>query len=71
LSDGTPIPNPRHARRAERQMRRAQRRIARRRKGSARRREAVRLFQVAQAHVRHQRADTQHKLSRRLVDRFG
>jgi putative transposase len=51
-------------------MRRAQRRIARRRKGSARRREAVRLFQVAQAHVRHQRADMQHKLSRRLVDRY-
>jgi putative transposase len=71
LSDGTPIPNPRHARRAERQMRRAQRRIARRLTGSARRREAVRLFQVAQAHVRHQRADTQHKLSRRLVDRYG
>jgi putative transposase len=71
LSDGPPIPNPRPARRAERQLRRAERRIARRRKGSARRREAVRLFQVAQAHVRHQRADTQHKLSRRLVDRYG
>ena len=70
LSDGTAIANPRHARRAERQMRRAQRRIARRRKGSARRREAVRLFQVAQAHVRHQRADMQHKLSRWLVDRY-
>jgi putative transposase len=36
LSDGTAIANPRHARRAARQMRRAQRRIARRRKGSAR-----------------------------------
>jgi putative transposase len=64
LSDGTAIANPRHARRAERQMRRAQRRIARRRKGSAGRREAVRLFQAAQAHVRRQRADMQHKLSR-------
>jgi len=70
LSDGTAIANPRHARRAERQLRRAQRRIARRRKGSARRREAVGLFQVAQSHVRHQRADMQHKLSRRLVDRY-
>ena len=52
-------------------MRRAQRRIARRRRGSAGRREAVRLFQSAHAHVRHQRADMHHKLSRLLVDRYG
>lgn len=71
LSDGTQIANPRHARRAEAQMRRAQRRIARRRRGSAGRHEAVRLLQVAQARVRHQRADVQHKLSRRLVNRYG
>jgi putative transposase len=70
LSDGTAIANPRHARRAAAKMRRAQRRIARRRKGSAGRREAVRLFQAAQAHVRRQRADMQHKLSRWLVDRY-
>jgi len=55
LSDGTAIANPRHARRAKRKMRRAHRRIARRRRGSAGRREAVRLFQAAQGHVRHQR----------------
>jgi len=71
LSDGTQIANPRHARRAEAQMRRAQRRIARRRRGSAGRREAVRLFQLAQAHVRAQRADAHHKLSRLLVNRYG
>jgi putative transposase len=71
LSDGTQIANPRHARRSEAQMRRAQRRMARRRRGSAGRREAVRLLQVAQARVRHQRADFQHKLSRRLIDRYG
>jgi putative transposase len=71
LSDGTQVANPRHARRAEAQMRRAQRRIARRRRGSAGRREAVRLFQSAQAHVRHQRADVQHKLARSLVDHYG
>lgn len=71
LSDGTQIANPRHARSSEARMRRAQRRIARRRRGSAGRREAVRLFQSAQANVRHQRADFQHKLSRRLVDRYG
>jgi putative transposase len=71
LSDGTAIANPRHARRADAQRRRAQRRIARRRRGSAGRRDAVRLFQSAQAHVRHQRADVHHKLSRLLVDRYG
>jgi putative transposase len=71
LSDGTDIANPRHARRAEAQMRRAQRRIARRRRGSAGRREAVRLFQLAHAHVRHQRADAHHKHARTLVDRYG
>jgi putative transposase len=70
LSDGTAIANPRHARRAAAKMRRAQRCIARRRKGSAGRREAVRRFQAAQAHVRRQRADMQHKLSRWLVDRY-
>jgi putative transposase len=63
LTDGTVIANPRPARRADRKMRRAQRRIARRRKGSARRGNAVRLFQAAQAHVRHQRAEMQHQLS--------
>ena len=67
LSDGTAIANPRHARRAAAQLRRAQRRIARRRRGSAGRREAVRLFQSAHAHVRRQRADVGHKLSRRLA----
>jgi putative transposase len=71
LSDGTAIDNPRHARRAEAQMRRAQRRIARRRRASVGRREAVRLFQIAQARVRHQRADMQHKLARHLVARYG
>jgi putative transposase len=71
LSDGTQIANPRHARRAAAQLRRAQRRIARRRRGSAGRRAAVRLLQVTQARVRHQRADVHHQLSRRLVDRYG
>lgn len=71
FSDGTQIPSQRHARRAQAQMRRAQRRIARRRRDSAGHREAVRLLQVAHARVRRQRADDLHKLSRRLVDRYG
>ncbi len=71
LSDGTKIANPRHARKAQAQRRRAQRRFRRRRRDGAGQREAVRLIQVIQTRVRRQRADVQHKLSRRLVDRYG
>jgi putative transposase len=71
MSDGCQTENHRHGRRAQAKMRRCQRRIARRKRGSAGRRAAVRLFQAAHAHVRQQRADTHHKLSRALVDRYG
>lgn len=71
MSDGTTIANPRYARLAEAKMRRAQRRMARRRKGSSGRKAAIRLLQVAQAHIRCQRSDFHHKLSRIVVDRYG
>jgi putative transposase len=71
LSDGTEIPNPRYYRQAQTRLRRAQRRVARRKKGSHRRRKAVLLLQKAHAHVRNQRADFHHKISRWLVDNFG
>jgi len=71
MSDGQQAENHRYARRAQAKMRRCQRRIARRTLGGAGRRAAIRLFQVAQAHVRQQRADTHHKLSRALVNRYG
>jgi putative transposase len=45
--------------------------VARRKKGSSRRRKAVLLLQRANVHVRNQRADFQHKLSRRLVNEYG
>jgi putative transposase len=45
--------------------------VARRKKGGNRRRKAVRLLQRANVHVRNQRADFQHKLSRRLVNEYG
>jgi putative transposase len=71
LSDGTEVPNPRHYRAAEARFRRAQRKVARRHRGSHRRRKAVRMFERAHAHARHQRADFQHKLSRQLVNQHG
>lgn len=71
LSTGETIDNPRHYRRAERSLRVAQSRVARRKKGSNRRRKAVLLLQRIHAHVKAQRADFQHNLSRRLVNENG
>lgn len=71
LSDGTEILNPRYYREAQATLRRAQRKVARRKRGSHRRRKAVQLLQKAHAHVRSQRADFHHKISRWLVNNHG
>ena len=71
LSDGTEIENLRHHRRAQARLRRAQRKVARRRRGSQNRKKAVLLLQKAHAHVRNQRADFHHQVSRWLVNKFG
>jgi putative transposase len=71
LADGTKIENPRHYRNAEARLRRCQRKAARRRKGSIRRRKAVLLLQRAHVHIRNQRSDFHHKLSRQLVNSYG
>jgi len=71
LSDGTEVDNPRYYREAQKQLRTAQRKVARRKKGSHRRRKAVQLLQRAHAHIRNQRADFQHKISRWLVNEYG
>lgn len=71
LSNGAEIENPRYYRNAEARLRRCQRKVARREKGSNRRRKAVRLLQRANVYVRNQRADFQHKESRKLVDKYG
>ena len=70
LSDGTAIPNPRHYRKAQAGLRRAQRKVACRKKGSNRRRKAVRDLQRVHQHVRNQRSDFHHQVSRRLVNRY-
>lgn len=71
LSDGTEIENPRYYREAQKHLRIAQRKVARRKKGSHRRRKAVQLLQRTHAHIRNQRADFHHKISRWLVNNYG
>ena len=71
LSDGTEIENPRYYREAQKKLRGAQRKVARRKRGSHRRRKALLLLQKTHAHIRKQRADFQHKISRWLVDNYG
>ena len=70
LSNGTVVENPRHYRQAQARLRRAQRKVARRRKGSNRRRKAVRELQRVHAHVRNQRSDFHHQVSRKLVNSY-
>ena len=69
--DGTQIPNLRPHRTAQATLRTSQRRVARRKRGGNGRRKAVRHLQKAHVHVRNQRANFQHQVSRSLVDRFG
>ena len=71
LSDGAAIENPRHYRKAEARLRRCQRKVARRKKGGSRRRKAVRELQRVHVHLKNQRTDFQHKLSRQLVNAYG
>lgn len=71
LSDGTLIPNPRHARRGHKELKRRQRALARCQRGSKRRRKA--RERVATAHLRVRRARRTHhfQLAASLVRRFG
>jgi putative transposase len=71
LSDGTEIENPRWYREAKAKFRRAARKVARRKKGSRRRRKAIELLRAAHTHIREQRADFHHKISRWLVNNHG
>jgi putative transposase len=66
-ADGEEGANPRHYRRAERQLARAQRRVSRRTKGSKRRRTAVALLTRTHQHVQRQRRDCHHTTALRLV----
>ena len=64
---GDIVENPRHYRKAERQLHKAQRRVSRRKKGSKRRRKALQVLAKQHQHVRRQRSDFHHKTALALV----
>ncbi len=66
-AEGEVVENPRHYRRAEKQLAKAQRRVSRRKKGSKRRRKAVGQLQRAHQAVQRQRADFHHKTALALL----
>lgn len=68
FSDGTWVENPRHLRAASRRLRRAQRALSRKAKGSGRWRRQRQKVARLHSRVKDTRADTLHKLTRRLVD---
>ena len=69
-ADGQIVENPRHYRKAERQLAKAQRRVSRRKKGSHRRRKAVALLKRKHQQVQRQRRDFQHKTALALVSQY-
>jgi putative transposase len=64
------VDNPRHYRKAERQLARAQRRVSRRTKGSKRRRKAVVLLARHHQQVQRQRRDFHHKTALALLRQY-
>ena len=69
-AEGEVVENPRHYRKAERDLKKAQRRVSRRKKGSNRRRKAVKLLARKQQKVRRQRQDFHHKTALALVRQY-
>jgi putative transposase len=66
-AEGDIIENPRHYRKAERELKKAQRRVSRRKKGSKRRRKAVQALTKRHQKVKRQRTDFHHKTALQLV----
>jgi putative transposase len=69
-ADGESVENPRHYRKAEKQVANAQRRVARRKKGSNRRKKAVALLAKKHQKVRRQRRDFHHKTAPELLRQY-
>ena len=69
-AEGEIVENPRHYRRAERELQKAQRRVSRRKKGSKRRRKAVQLLARKHQKVQRQRRDFHHKTALDLVQQY-
>jgi len=71
LSTGEKIKHPKYLKRAERRLKKLQKRLSRKKKGSSNRSKARLLVARQHEHVARQRADFLHKLSYRLVTRYG
>ncbi|MGZ3663652.1 MAG: RNA-guided endonuclease InsQ/TnpB family protein [Ktedonobacterales bacterium] len=69
-SDGEATENPRHHRKAEKQLKKAQRRVSRRKQGSKRRKKAVALLKRKHQKVQRQRRDFHHKTARSLLQQY-
>ena len=69
-AEGETIENPRHYRKAERQLATAQKRVSRRKKGSKRCRKAIALLQRKHQQVKRQQTDFHHKTALALVRRY-
>ncbi|HEX8033811.1 MAG TPA: transposase [Ktedonobacterales bacterium] len=69
-SDGEATENPRHHRKAEKQLKKAQRRVSRRKKGSKRRKKAVQLLKRKHQQVQRQRRDFHHKTALGLLRQY-
>lgn len=71
LSNGTNEVKPKHLHKSERRLKIRQRRLSRKVKGSSSRKAARLALAKLHERVGSQRRDFQHKLSRKLVDRYG
>ncbi|HKB48410.1 MAG TPA: transposase, partial [Ktedonobacterales bacterium] len=69
-ANGEVVENPRHYRKAEKQVAKAQRRISRRKKGSTRRKKAVALLRRKHQTIQRQRRDFHHKVALALLRRY-
>ena len=69
-AEGEHVENPRHYRRAERELQKAQRRVSRRKKGSKRRRKTVQVLAKRHQKVKRQRHDFHHKTALALVRQY-
>lgn len=70
LSNGEFIEHPHYVRRAEKRLAKAQQAIAHKKRGSHRRAKAVQQATRLHRKIRNQRRDFQHKVSRKLVNRY-
>ena len=69
-ADGERVENPRHYRKAERELKKAQRRVSRRKKGSKRRKKAAQVLAKKHQKIKHQRTDFHHKTALHLVREY-